>query len=66
MSTHYQVNEPLEIEWNNLATLPEINRFIYVMTGSGKIWRTIFLSELEKKHVIIKWKISKWQYENIK
>jgi hypothetical protein len=49
-------------EENQVKTFPDINRGVIVKTKTS-IWRTIFLSEFERKHVVMKWNITGWSYE---
>lgn len=50
-------------EKSQVKTFPDINRFVIVKTKNNNIYRTIFLSEFERKHVMMKWFIEKWSYE---
>ena len=50
-------------EKKQVLTFPDINRFIFVKTKNGNIYRTIVLSEFERKHVMMRWFIEQWCYE---
>jgi len=48
-------------------TFPELNKPILVQNlnklGEVNYWRTIMTSDLECRHVLIKWYITHWSYE---
>ena len=45
-------------------TFPNINIGILLKSKkTGNVYRTIFSSELERRHVLIKWNINQWSYE---
>ncbi len=50
-------------EEEQTKTFPDVYRYIIVKTKNNNIYRTIFLSEFERKNVIMKWKIKEYYYE---
>ena len=51
------------LEAEQEKTFPDFNRGIFAKCKSGNIYRTIFSSEIERRHVLIKWNINQWTYE---
>lgn len=52
-----------DIKTSKSLVIPDLNRRIIVGTRNGSHWSTIMTSDIERKHVLWKWKVIKWQYD---
>lgn len=52
------INEELQTK-----TFPPLGWFVLVKTKQNNVYRTIMNTEIERKHVIMKWGIKQWCYE---